>query len=462
MADITAIRSGASMTLGQQAALTIKMAMPAILAQLSTILMFYIDGAMVGRLGANESASVGLMNSSLWLFWGVCSAATIGFSVQVAHRLGANSPEQARRVVRQGITSCLIFAMVIAGIGLAIAPALPRWLGGAEAICGDASTYFAVFAAALPLLTMNYLSSGVLRCAGNMKVPGLLNVVMCLLDVVLNFFLIFSTREVEILGTVITIPGAGLGVLGAAIGTAGAEAIVGLYLLYFMVRVEPDTRLRGHERGSFRPQADVLRKALKISAPMTLEHAVFCSAQIMITAIVAPLGIVAIAANAFAVTAESLCYMPGFGIGEAATTLVGQSHGAGRRDLVRRFSYLAMWLGVAFMSVAGILLYYCAPAMMSILTNVQAIHDLGVEVLRIEAWAEPLYAASIVVYGAFIGMGDTMMPAIMNFGSIWAVRIPLAALMAPTLGLQGVWIAMAIELCFRGLIFIVRLRRKLP
>lgn len=462
MADITAIRTGASMTLGQQAALTIKMAMPAIVAQLSTIMMMYIDGAMVGRLGANESASVGLMNSSLWLFWGVCSAATTGFSVQVAHRLGANSPEQARRIIRQGITSCIIFAFVIAAIGLAIADALPRLLGGSEAICADATVYFAVFAAALPLLTMNYLAGGVLRCAGNMKVPGLLNVVMCVLDIVFNFFLIFSTREVEIFGVVMTVPGAGLGVLGAAIGTAGAEAIVGLYLLYYMVRVEPDTRLRGHERGSFRPQADVLRKALKISAPMTLEHAVFASAQIMITAIVAPLGIVAIAANAFAVTAESLCYMPGLGIGEAATTLVGQSHGAGRRDLVKRFSYLALWLGVAFMSVAGILLYVCAPGMMSILTNVTAIHDLGVEVLRIEAWAEPLYAASIVVYGAFIGMSDTMVPAVMNFGSIWAVRIPLAALMAPTLGLQGVWIAMAIELSFRGLIFIIRLRRKLP
>lgn len=95
--------------------------------------------------------------------------------------------------------------------------------------------------------------------------------------------------------------------------------------------------------------------------------------------------------------------------------------------------------------------------MMDLMTTVDSIRSLGVEVLRIEAWAEPLYAASIVAYGAFIGVGDTLWPAIMNFGSIWAVRIPLAAIMAPIMGLRGVWIAMAVELSFRGAIFLWRM-----
>lgn len=173
--------------------------------------------------------------------------------------------------------------------------------------------------------------------------------------------------------------------------------------------------------------------------------------------IVAPLGVVAIAANAFAVTAESLCYMPGFGIGEAATTLCGQSYGAKRHDLVRRFAYLTVGLGVFVMTVMGLLMYAGAPLMMGIMTSVDAIRDLGAEVLRIEAWAEPMYAASIVAYGAFVGIGDTMIPAVMNFGSIWLVRIPLAAILAPTMGLRGVWIAMCAELVFRGLIFLWRM-----
>lgn len=227
-----------------------------------------------------------------------------------------------------------------------------------------------------------------------------------------------------------------------------------------MITRQRETRLKGNERGSFVPSKTVLRRAFKISVPMTLEHAIFCGAQIMITVIVAPLGVVAIAANAFAVTAESLCYMPGFGIGDAATTLVGQSYGAGRKDLVVRFCHLTVLLGIVVMSFMGVILYFGAPVMMEVMTNVDAIKNLGVEVLRIEAWAEPLYAASIVAYGAFVGVGDTMIPAVMNFGSIWAVRIPAAALLAPTVGLKGVWIAMAIELSFRGGIFLWRMFSK--
>ena len=212
---------------------------------------------------------------------------------------------------------------------------------------------------------------------------------------------------------------------------------------------------------------NLMGKALKISAPMTVEHAVICGAQVMITVIVAPLGPVAIAANAFAITAESLCYMPGYGIGDAATTLVGQSHGAGNKHLVKRFGYITVGLGMTVMTVMGVILYITAPFMLELMTPVEEIRALGTEVLRIEAWAEPMFAASIVAYGVFVGMGDTIMPACMNFGSIWLVRVPLAAWLAQyysggepcAAGLKGVWVAMCIELCFRGSIFLVRLLR---
>ncbi|MDE7118764.1 MAG: hypothetical protein K2O61_09040, partial [Bacteroidaceae bacterium] len=83
---------------------------------------------------------------------------------------------------------------------------------------------------------------------------------------------------------------------------------------------------------------------------------------------------------------------------------------------------------------------------------------LGAEVLRIEAWAEPMFAASIVAYGVFVGSGKPLVPSIMNLGSIWIVRLSLSLLLAPTMGLRGVWIAMCIELCWRGAAFLVRLR----
>ncbi|MCH5216936.1 MAG: MATE family efflux transporter [Muribaculaceae bacterium] len=432
------------------------LSLPAMLAQLSSILMQYIDATMVGRLGADDSAAIGLVSTTLWLFWGVCSAMTSGYSVQVAHKIGAKDFSGARDVLRQGITSALIFSIGIAIIGVAIAIPLPFWLGGKPPICAPASLYFVVFVAALPLLTLNYLAGGMLRCAGNMKVPSIVSGLMCFLDLLFNFLLIFPSRTMEIGGTEVFIPGAGLGVLGAALGTVAAEIVCAAILMYYVCYVQPELRIKG-ESGSYRPTKVITREAVKISAPLTVEHTVICGAQIAITMIVAPLGVIAIAANAFAVTAESLCYMPGYGIGDAATALVGQCHGAKRPVLMRQFGYMAVGLGIAVMTGMGVLLFAFAPQIMEFITPVKAISSLGAEVLRIEAWAEPMFAASIVAYGVFIGVGKTTVPAIMNFGSIWIVRVPLAWWLARTLGLQGVWIAMCVELMFRGIIFLLRL-----
>lgn len=444
------------MTFAQQLRLTVSLSMPAILAQLSSIMMQYIDASMVGRLGADDSAAIGLMASSLWLFWGTCSAVTTGFSVQVAHRIGARDEAGARDVLRQSLVAVTLFALAATLTGLAIAWKLPHWLRGDDSICGQASVYFSVFVAALPVLTINYLAGGMLRSVGNMKVPSMLNVLMCVLDCVFNFFLIFPTREIMIFGNEFTMPGAGLGVLGAALGTVLAEIVTAGLMFWYLYNRQPELRLRGL-RGSYRPRRAIIRKAVTISAPMGIEHAVLCGAQIAVTMIVAPLGIFSIAANAFAVTAESLCYMPGYGIGEAATTLIGQSYGAGRRDLVVRFGYITVGLGMVVMTFMGLLMWLGAPLIMELMSPVEEIQRLGVDALRIEAWAEPMFAAAIVTYGVFVGVGHTVIPAIMNFGSIWVVRLPLAWYLAPRMGLDGVWIAMCVELIFRGAIFLARL-----
>jgi len=186
-----------------------------------------------------------------------------------------------------------------------------------------------------------------------------------------------------------------------------------------------------------------------------------CTAQVAISAIIAPLGTVAIAANTFAINVESLCYMPGHGIAEAATTLVGQSKGAMKPHLMRSFAWICMLMGMGIMAFMGVIMWLYAPQMLSVITPDKAVIALGTEILRIEAWAEPGFAAAIVAMSIFVGLGKTLVPSLMNLASIWGVRVTLTLLLAPTMGLRGVWIAMAIELCFRGFIFIVRLFTKL-
>lgn len=446
------------MTLRQQFKLTAYLSMPSIIAQISSIAMQYIDASMVGRLGADPSASIGLVSTTTWLFWGVCAAVATGFSVQVAHLIGAGDFVRARRVFRQSVTATLVFSFLLALIGMFISGALPRWLGGAESIRADASLYFFIFSLFLPALQLNFLAGGMLRCSGNMHVPGILNVLMCVLDVVFNYFLIFPTRQVEVCGFSFSMPGAGWGVEGAALGTVLAETVTACLMMGYLCTRSSVLKLSG-ERGTFLPDKDILRKAVGIGLPMGLEHLVICGAQIMTTVIVAPLGVFAIAANSFAITAESLCYMPGYGISEAATTLIGQSLGAGRTKLVRSFAHITVGSGMAIMGLMGVVMYVLAPQIIGIMTPVEEIRTLGVEALRIEAFAEPMFAAAIVSYGVFVGTGKTLVPSLMNFCSIWLVRLSLAALLAPRMGLSGVWMAMCIELCFRGMMFLIRLWR---
>lgn len=446
------IREGKLMSLREQLKLTALLSMPSILAQVSSIIMQYIDAAMVGSLGAAASASIGLMSTTTWLFWGLCSAVVTGFSVQVAQSIGANKHSDAQTVVRQGLTAALLFSVIMAVIGCEISGGLPRWLGGNGDINRDATLYFCIFAAGLPAYQLGCFSGAVLRCSGNMFAPGMLNVGMCVLDVVFNFFFIFPTREMW----GITVYGAGLSVAGAAIGTVLAELVIAVIMFWYLWRRSPQLNMKGSS-GTFIPQKPVLKRAAHIGLPIAVEHAILCGAQILTTVIVAPLGTAAIAANAFAVTAESLCYMPGYGIGEAATTLVGQSVGAKRRKLAKRFAHITVYSGIVVMSVMGFVMYVAASPMMCFFTPDLTVHDLGVRIMRIEAWAEPMFAAAIVSYGAFVGAGDTLIPCCMNLGSIWAVRLTLAAILAPVYGLSGVWIAMCVELCFRGLIFLWRL-----
>ena len=438
------IRDGQPLSLKQQLRLTLALSIPAILANASAVIMQFIDAAMVGQLGADDSASVGLMGTTNWLFEGVLSAFAAGYAVQVAHLLGAKRSVDARQVVRQAIVVCLIFSLMLAGFGLIICRPLPVWLGAQPHIRAHATLYFGTFMLFVPFFMLDIVASSMLRSSGNMRIPSMLNILMCVLDVVFNFFLIFPTRQVTLLGHSMTIPGAGLGVVGAALGTACAGLVVAMLMMYYLVFRSSELRLT-IDRGTFKPTWKTFRKAIGISTPMGLQHIMMCSASIVITGIVAPLGSIALAANSFGITAESLCYMSGYGIADAATTLIGQSLGAGRKRLTRSFAWITVFLGMFMMGVMAVFMYVFATQLMGLMSPVPEVVELGARCLRVEAWSEPLFAAAIICYGVFVGAGYTLVPCGINLVSMWIVRLGLSVLMVTTMGLYGVWMAMAIE-----------------
>lgn len=444
------IRDGKTMTQGEKLRLIVSLSIPSILAQISATVMFFIDASMVGHLGAKATAAIGLVETTTWLLGGLASAANMGFSVQVAHFIGANDFKAARRVLRQSLVCCFLWSLMLSLASIAVHSYLPYWLGGSEEIAHDASLYFMIIGVCGIFFQMEGLAGSMLKCSGNMKIPSALNIMMCVLDVVFNYFFIYVLN---------------MGVMGAALGTGVAELITALLMLYFLLwrskmlhLLNRDEEDDANDR-SFRPTADIVHTAFKIGAPMGFQHMLMGGAQVVSTIIVAPLGTIAIAANSLAITVESLCYMPGYGIAEAATTLVGQSIGAGQRLLTKSFAYMSVALGIGVMTLMGILMWVFAPEMMTLMSPVGEIIAQGTDILRIEAWAEPMFAAAIVCNGVFIGAADTLKPAIMSLTSMWCVRLTLAAYLARDYGLRGVWTAMAIELTFRGLLFLTRLFR---
>ncbi len=424
-------------TLAPQLRLVWQLSLPAILTQITTIAMQYIDSAMVGALGADASAAIGLVASSTWLFGGVTTAVSAGFSVQVAHRIGAGEDTEARTVVRHGLAAALTLAALLALLGLGICRQLPCWLGGGAEICADASAYFLTFSLMLPFSQLNSLTAGFLQCAGDMVTPSVLNAVMCGLDVVCNALLIPH-----------------FGVLGAGMGTALACALVSLAMAWCCCVRNAQLRLRRGEAHAFRPE--ILKKAFRIGAPVAVQEIAMNGAMVASTMILAPLGAAAIAANSFAVTAESLCYMPGYGVGSAATTLVGRSVGAGDAVQARRYGNICTALGGALMGCTGLLMMIFCPFVFRLLTPVAEVRTLAAQALRIGLLAEPLFGVSIAAAGALRGAGDTLVPSLLNLGSIWIVRLGLSLLLVGKLGLRGMWIAMAIELCVRGALMLWR------
>ena len=422
--------------------------------------MFYIDAGMVGSLGAEPSAAIGLVEPATWLIFSLVSAVTMGFSVQVAHFIGANDFPKARAVMRHGYVFGLCFSLLMLLIAFLIGPRLPIWLGGGTDIQHDAMVYFLIFSGITPFHLIEYMSGAMLKVAGDMRRPSMMAILMCVLDVIFNYFLIFPTRTISLFGIELTMPGLGAGVAGAALGSLLAFVCIALPLAYYAIFRSPILAWKQDiERFSWRWQ--YIWNALKISAPMGLQYLLMNGAQLISTMIVAPLGNVAIAAHSFAITAESLCYMPGYGISEAATTLVGQSVGADRRDLHRSFAWMTVFLGMIVMAFMGVVMYIFAPEMIGLLSPVTAIQDLGTSVLRIEAFAEPFFAAAIVAYSVCVGAGDTLKPSMINLGSMWLIRLTLAYCLASQYGLRGVWFAMAVELSLRGMMFIFYLFKRL-
>ena len=447
------MRQGETIPLRDTAGVVLMLSIPSILEQIVVTAMEYIDAAMVGHIGAEATAAIGIVSSSTWLLHGILVGLYNAFSIQIAQYLGADRQQDARGVLRQAMLFNLAAGLAAAAFGIGISGHLPGWLGADVSLQANASAYFAIWSAALPFTMAMGMYTSMLRASGDALTASLISVLVCVLDAIFNFFLINPTRTLW----GITVWGAGLGVPGAALGTALATVVGGLLALCILLFREGPLCI--HKPGSWKITRACIRNLGKVGVPLAAERAALSSAQVLQVRIVSQLGTVAIAANSLGVSAEGLCYMAGYGIQGAAIALIGQAVGAHRKDMAKRFAWLCTLMGMGIMTLTGAGLFAFAPALMSIFTADAAVIALGARVLRIEAFAEPMFGASIVASGAMQGAGDSTACFVLNLVSMWGIRLTLAFLLAPRFGLVGVWGAMCFELCVRGLLFLIRLAR---
>jgi len=240
-----------------------------------------------------------------------------------------------------------------------------------------------------------------------------------LCNVVLNFLLIYPTRYVRVFGMSILIPGAGMGVIGAAVASAIAFAVGGLCITVALWK-NPLVSPRGR---SIRPDWQVLKPCLRVALPNALQRFGTSLGYVAFASMINALGEVSTAAHTIANTVESAFYIPGYGMQTAAATLAGNAYGAGDRKRIRDLGKMILLIEVSLMILSGSMLFAFAPNMMRLFSTDQQVILLGSIVLRMVAVSEPFYGVSIIVEGMLQGMGKTLMPFVCNIIGMWGIRI---------------------------------------
>lgn len=430
------------------------LAWPAILEQALQTAVQYVSSAMVGRLGANASAAVGVTTTVNWLINSPAFAMGIGVLSYISLCIGAKKIEKAKIAAIQSIIITIILGIVMGVITLSISPFLPKWLGAAPEIQRDASLYFGIICIPMLFRVATIIFGAVLRSTGDMKTPMMVNLIMNIINIILNFILIYGNETISIGKFKIVTYGAGLGVAGSAIAAAIAYSISGCLMFFALYRNEKVSP----KREKIKLNLPVMRRCVSVGFPVTVERVITCLGQVVFSSLVTRLGTIAFAAHSIAITAEEAFYIPGYGMQSSASTLVGNALGEKNEEKLQHISVTIIWIAVIVMTITGALLFIFPDNMMSFFIQDPAVIKSGASVLRIVAVSEPMFGALIILEGIFNGAGDTKAPVLVSILSMWGVRITgtFICIFKLNLGLNAVWVCMVADNVFRFVLLLIR------
>ena len=433
------------------------LAWPTMFEQLMQTAVQYVDTAMVGSLGTYATAAVGATTTVNWLINSSISALSIGFLSFIAQRLGAQDSKGAKRASAQAVLAVAVCGVFFTVLTLSLSGFIPVWMQVDPAIRELSAQYF--FILYLPMLprTATIIFGTVLRSAGDSKTPMKIGIVVNLLNVVLNFIMIYPARVISLWGRGVYIPGMGMGVLGAAAASAIAFAVGGICITVVLWK-HPVISPRGER---FAADLEILKPCLKVALPNMLQRFATSFGYVAFAAMINSLGEVATAAHTIANTVESAFYIPGYGMQTAAATLAGYSAGEKNEKHLMQYSSTIMFIATLLMTLLSTALFLFAEPIMSIFTPDRQVVELGGLALRIVAVSEPFFAVLVILEGIFSGLGDTKAPFVFSLISMWGVRLTSTWLCVVVfkLGLGSVWLCMSADNIFRFSMMMVRFLR---
>ena len=419
------------------------LSIPTIIEEILATLLQYVDTAMVGQLGEQATASVSITTNVTWLVNSV--PGTIGTAILVlsSKAAGAGAYHQVQKLSQQALFLSIVSGLALGTVSLVLSPYIPVWMGAEPAIQAEASRYFFIISLPMIFRSASTILGAALRAVQNTKTPMLISVAANGLNIVLNYLFIYTLH---------------LGVAGAAIASAISYTLSGVLMFAACRR----NRLLSWPWKSFSVEIGLLRECATVGTPVLGSSAVSCLGYVMFASLVSGMGTTVFAAHSIAVTAETIFYVPGYGLRSAASTLISNARGEGDIKKLKSVGKLSVLLTIGMMLISGLLLYIGAPLLMRLFSPSEPVVRLGAEMLRLVALSEPFFGLMIVLEGIFYGLSRTRYAFFVETVGMWGVRILFTWLCVHVwgLGLRAVWYCMIADNVCKAILFALPFFRK--
>ena len=403
----------------------IVLSIPTILEEILSTLFQYVDTAMVGHLGEAATASVSVTTTITWLVNSIPHAISIAILAMVAKAFGAKDENRIKKISMQALMLSVVCGIITGGISLICSPYIPKWMGADKSIIHDASEYFFIISIPMIFRTASIILGAAIRATKNTKTPMLISLFSNILNIIMNTLLIYILD---------------MGVAGAAIASATSYVFSGT-LMFIVYRRNKYLNWKFKE---FTIDGHCMEECAKIGIPVLASSLTSCLGYVVFAGMVSGMGTTIFAAHSLAVTAETIFYIPGYGLRTATSTLVGISLGENDGEKFRLVSKMSIIFTVGMMVVSGVVLYFVAYPLMCLLTSSRPAAELGAEMLKMVSFSEPFFGIMIVMEGIFYGLGRTKYAFFVETFSMWGIRIFFTFICVKifALDLRAVWYCM--------------------